>query len=101
VVEQKALSVRIDADLHARVRRRAFDESVAVEALLRGWLAAYAEGSLLADGVRVAPAVGVGSSPKPVRQPATTGARGVRTETCPHRVASGQFCKRCDGEGAA
>lgn len=50
-----ALSVRIEKELHRRVRLKAFEEEVAVEALLRGWLAAYADGLLFADGARVMP----------------------------------------------
>lgn len=97
MIETKALSVRIDTDLHSRVRRKAFEEHIAVEALLRGWLQAYADGTLMADGARQAPATGAPrqrvagdtvSAPKPA---------AARTNTCPHRVAPGSFCKRCDG----
>jgi hypothetical protein len=102
----KSMSVRIDLDLHREVRRRALEEGVAVEALLRGWLREYAEGA-----VRVGPLDGNLERPllgrrlgETVAFPAVTTAGGVvggrgrkaRSGLCEHRVPAEQFCKRCD-----
>jgi hypothetical protein len=103
--DQVSLSVRVDRELHQVVRTRAFGERVAVEALLRGWLGAYAEGSLGADGARVARADGVAKTPVEV----PVEAMGYPTEAdlprlkmkrpktglCEHRVPAGTFCKKC------
>lgn len=118
--DRVALSVRIDPELHRRVRLKAVGEGVAVEALLRGWLGAYADGVLFADGARVGPAVpapGLGLVSTAVvadevhRVPLKPHAADPKDKAsqehrkrestkksglCPHRVPVGVFCKKCE-----
>jgi transposase-like protein len=103
----KSLSVRIGEDLHREVRMRAFEEGVAVEALLRGWLRSYAEGSLGEYG----PRVDTPSSPPvalPPREPVVIGEiteaveelrredrRSATSGKCQMSVPKGTKCKSC------